>query len=96
MSSFEGVLRDFLTPILTNIDREPIREGLIDLNILISGNVVSVASKLRGGQHGHLALNMTAEEYRAQTGFAFLPPHNRQPGQLPTKHGERPRTSARN
>ena len=31
---------------------------------------------LGGGLHRHLALTMTAEEYRAQTGFAFVPPHN--------------------
>ena len=35
-----------------------------------------MASNLRGGQHGHLALTMMAEEYMEQTGFTFVPPHN--------------------
>ena len=28
------------------------------------------------GRHGNLALTMMDEDYRAQTGFAFVPPHN--------------------
>ena len=64
-SSIEGVLADSPTPILTKINREPKIEGLIDLHQLISGNTASVASNLGGGQHGHLALTMISEEYRA-------------------------------
>ena len=72
----EGVLTDFSKPILTNIDGEPTREGLVDLHQFISGNTAPMASNLGGGRHGHLLLMMTAEEYREQIGFAFLPPHN--------------------
>ena len=61
MSSVEGVLVDLLTLILSNIDREQTREGLIDLHQLIIGNAASVASNLRGGQHVNLVLTMTAE-----------------------------------
>ena len=42
----------------------------------MGGNAASVASNLRGGRHGHLALTITAEDYMEQTGFAFVPPHN--------------------
>ena len=61
-SSVEGVLADFPTPILTKIEREPTIEDLIKLHQLISGNSLSVVSKLRGGWHRHLALTMTAED----------------------------------
>ena len=67
---------DFPTPILPKIDGEPTREGLIDLNLLVSGNAASVASNLGGGRHGHLALTMKAKYYRSQTLFAFFLPHN--------------------
>ena len=72
----KGFLSDFLTTILSRIDREPKLEGLIDLNRLISGNTASVASNLRGGQHRHLAIKMTTEEYKEHTGFASVLPHN--------------------
>ena len=83
--SAEGVLVDLLTPILPNIDGETTREGIINLHWLISGNAVSLASNLRGVRHWHLALTMTDEEYRAQTGFAFVPPYN--PGDYPQSMG---------
>ena len=76
MISVKGVLAYFLAPILLKIDREPTREGLIDIHQLVRGNLVYVASNLRGGQHIHLALTMTAKEYRAQTRFVFVPPHS--------------------
>ena len=84
-SSFKGVLADFPMSILSKIYGEPTREGLIDLHKLISGNAASVASNQGGGQHGHLALTMTAYEYRSHTGFAFVPPHN--PGDYPQSMG---------
>ena len=74
-SSIEGLLADFPTPILPNIGGEPTREGLIKLHRLVSGNVASMLSNLRGGWHGHLTLKMASKEYAAQTGFAFVPPH---------------------
>ena len=61
-SSVEGFLKDFSTPILPKIDKEPTREGLIDKNGLMSVNAASVASNLGGGRHGHLVLTMMAEE----------------------------------
>ena len=84
-SSVEGVLSDFPTPIHPKIDGEPTREGLIKIHLLISGNVVSVASNLQGIRHRHLALTMTAKEYMEYTGFAFAPPHN--PGDYPQSMG---------
>ena len=44
-----------------------------------------MVSNLVGGQHGYLALNMTAREYMEQTDYAFVPPHN--PGNHPPKMG---------
>ena len=63
MSSIDRVLTDFLKSILQKISGEPTREGFIEIHQLISGNVESVASNLGRGQHGHLTLTMTAEEY---------------------------------
>ena len=90
-SSFEGVLTDFLTPILPKINVEPTREGLIDLHWLVIENTVSVVPNLGGGRHRHIVLTMTAKEYRSQTGFFCAAA---QPWRLPIEHGERPRTSA--
>ena len=90
MRSVKGFLADFPMPILTNIDGEPTKEGLIDLHCLISGNVASLALNLGGGRLRHLKMLMTAEEYMEQTVLAFLQPHN--PGNYP-EHGEIPRTS---
>ena len=84
-SSVKGVFVDFPTPILPKIDGEPTREGLIKIHLLISGNAASVASNHGGGQHGHLALTMTDTDFRAQTGFAFVTPHN--PGDYPQSMG---------
>ena len=44
-----------------------------------------MVSDLGVGLHGHLALTMTAKEYREQTRFAFVPPHN--PGNYPQSMG---------
>ena len=84
-SSVEGVLTYFPTPILPNIGGEPTIEGLIEIHRFISGNVASVALKLRGGRHRHLTLTMTAKEYTEQTEFAFVPPNN--PGDYPQSMG---------
>ena len=75
-SSVKRVLADFSTPIIPNIVGDPMIEVLIELHCLISINMASVASNLRGGRNGHLALTMTAEYYMAQTGYEFVPPHN--------------------
>ena len=83
--SVEGVLADFLTPILPKVNRERTREELIDIHRLISGNAASVASILGGVLHRHLELTMTAEEYMEQTGFTFVPHHK--PGNYPHSMG---------
>ena len=62
--SVKGVLVYFPTPILPNIEGEPTRKGLIYLHQLFSGNMESVALKIGGVQHGHIALIMTAEYYK--------------------------------
>ena len=74
--SVKTVLSDDQTPILPNIGGEPTREELIYLHQLISGNVESMASNLIGSHHGHFDMTMTADEYKTQTEFAFVPPHN--------------------
>ena len=74
--SIKGVLVELPTQILTNIDGDPTREYLIKLYQLISGNAASGLSSLGGGRHGHLTLTMTVDDYIAQRGYAFVPPHN--------------------
>ena len=83
--SVEGVIADFPSPILLKIDKEPTREVMIDLHLFITGNSASVALNIVGGQHGHLALLMTAEDYMEQTIFAFVPLYN--PGGYPHSIG---------
>ena len=80
-SSVEGVLAYLPTPILPKIGGEPTRKLLIKIHLLISGNAVSVASNLGGGQHRHLSLTMMADEYTELSGLSFVPPHN--PGNYP-------------
>ena len=84
-SSVEGFLANVPTLVHPNINREPTREGLINIHRLINGNTASVVSNLRGAQHGHLALIMTVKEYMEQTGFAFVTPHN--PGNCSQRMG---------
>ena len=93
-SSVDEFLADFPTLIIPNISIEPTREGLIEIHRLISGNVASMVSNLGGGQHGHLALTMTAEKYMEQTGFAFVPPHN--PVNYPQSMGSAQEQAPRN
>ena len=45
-SSVKGVLADFKTHILPKVGGEPIREGIINLHQLGSGNEASVASNI--------------------------------------------------
>ena len=59
-SSIDGVLVYFLTQIIPNIVREPIRKALVDIYRTLSSNVVSIASNLDGGRHGYLELTMAA------------------------------------
>ena len=84
-SSVEGVLADFPIPILPKIVGEPTREALIDLHRILISNAASIVSNLGGGHHDHLALTMTADDYLAQTGHTFVPPHN--PGDYPPTLG---------
>ena len=93
-SSVKGVLMNFLTPIFTKNYGEPTRAVLIEIHQFISGNAASVASNLGGGRHGHLALTMTAKYYRAQSGFAFVLPHN--PGNYPYTMGNAQEQALRN
>ena len=75
-SSNEGVLTDFLTPILSKISGELTREAMIELHQLISGNSASMMSNLGRGRHGDLMLTMTSDEYMAHKDYTFVPPHN--------------------
>ena len=75
-SSAEGFLKDLPLPLLTKISGEPTIEALIKLYRIIRGNAASVASNLRGGRHGHMALTMATKDYTEQTGYAFVPLHN--------------------
>ena len=84
-STAEGVLADFLTPMLPNIGGEPTIEALIKLHMLISRNVASMIYDLRGGLHRHLTLTMTVYYYIVQKGYTFLSYHNH--GNYPTTIG---------
>ena len=68
----EGVLAEFPMSILPNITREPTREALINLHIIIITNTASVALSLGGGCHIHLVLKMVTEDYLYQTGHAVM------------------------
>ena len=83
--SVEGVHADLPTEIIPKIEVEPTIKVLIKLNQLISGNAASIALKIGGGRHVHLALTMTAADHMSQRGYVFLPPHN--PGYYPPIKG---------
>ena len=76
ISSVDGVLADFSSPILPKIGGDLTREALIDLHQLISGNAAPMALNLRGDRNVHLTLTTIAEEYMAQTVYMFVPPNN--------------------
>ena len=80
-STVEGVLTYLLTTIHAKIGEKTTREALIDIHQLVCGNTASVALNLGGGWYGHIVLTMTAKEYKAQMGYAFLPLQN--PGNCP-------------
>ena len=84
-SSSERFLADFPTPMIPKIGGDPTKEALIKLNQFVSINTASVALNLTGVWHIHLTLTITAEEYMAHTGYAFVPPHN--PGNYPPTMG---------
>ena len=51
VKNVEGVLTNFLMPILPNVTRESKRESLINIHRLISGDMASMESKVGGGWH---------------------------------------------
>ena len=75
-SRVKGVPTDLPTPILPNIGIDPTREALINLHQFISVNAASVVLNLGVDRNVHLALNITAKEYMAHTGYVFMLPHN--------------------
>ena len=62
-NSVKGVLADSPIPNPHKIIGEPMRESLINIHRLISGNLASVTLNLRGGQNGHLTLTIAAEDW---------------------------------
>ena len=93
-TSVKGVLADLPPPIIPKIGREPIIEALIELHRLISVNVASVASDIRGGRNRHITLTKTVDYYMAQTGYTFVPPRN--PGNFPPMMGTYQEKALRN
>jgi hypothetical protein len=80
-TSVDGITADFPKPVLGQIHGEPTREALIDMHKLLCTNAASVTTNLGGGNHGHLALLMTAKEYLEETEKVFVVPTN--PGDDP-------------
>ena len=91
-SSVDGVLADFTTPTLPNIGGQPTKEALINLHRLVSGNAATVASNIRRGRYGHLALTIKRRGIHGTDGLRVCAAA--QPRQLPTKNGSLPRASA--
>ena len=79
--SVEAITQAFPKPTLTRIDGEPNREQLVHLHRQLCKNASKISSNAGGGRYGHLALTLTAGEYAARTGHAFLAPTN--PGAFP-------------
>ena len=75
-NSVKGVLTDLSMRILHKIIREPTRDDLIKIHLLISVNSTSVAPNIGGCQHSHLSLTITVEDYLDQMWHSFIPPHN--------------------
>ena len=74
--SVKVVLADSMMPILTNIGKKLTGESPIEIHNLINSNAASVAKNPGGGRNGHLSLNTTAEEYKSQKDYTFVPLQN--------------------
>ena len=74
--SMKRVLVDLLTPIIPMIVRETTREVLINFHYILILNRASAASRLGGGQHRHLVLSISTEDYLTQTAQSLVPSHN--------------------
>jgi hypothetical protein len=72
---------DFPHPTLTRIHGKPTPQALIQLEEELFTNAISIPSTRGGGQHGHLALVMAADEYTTIAAAPFAAPVH--PGQPP-------------
>jgi hypothetical protein len=79
-TSVDGITADFPKTI-DKIHGEPTRRALIDMHKLLCTNAASVTTNLGGGNHGHLTLLITAEEYLEEAKQVFVVPLN--PGDDP-------------
>jgi hypothetical protein len=80
-NSVDGTTADFPHPDLPKIHGEPNRDSLIEIHGLLCENASSVTTNQGGGNHGHLALMLSAKAYNEQTKHDFIPPPN--PGDAP-------------
>jgi hypothetical protein len=63
---------------------QPTYASILATHISLNSNATTIASSAGGGLHGYLALVMTAAEYLALTGVAFVVPvANEDPSQIP-------------
>eukprot|EP00978_Attheya_sp_CCMP212_P045820 scaffold361923_cov40-Attheya_sp.AAC.1 len=83
MTSPESVATNFpvqVIPLVAIGTKEPTYASILEVRTALNSNTTTIPSTEGGGVHGHLALVLTAVEYLAVTGVAFVPPV--QPGPL--------------
>jgi hypothetical protein len=61
-------------PLVADHSNQPTYASILAARIALNSNATTIASSAGGGLHGHLALVMTAVEYLALTGVAFVAP----------------------
>ena len=75
------IMGAFPNPSLTPIIGLPTYAAIAELHLLLNQNAASVDSDLGGGQHGHLALTVSAAVYATISAIPFVAPIN--PGPHP-------------
>jgi hypothetical protein len=61
-------------PLVATKTEQPTYASILAARIGLNGNATTINSTAGGGLHGHLALVLTAAEYLAMAGVAFIPP----------------------
>eukprot|EP00978_Attheya_sp_CCMP212_P021779 scaffold64028_cov57-Attheya_sp.AAC.4 len=77
MTSPESVASNFPVQILLLVASgtdQPTYNSILEVRTALNSNAITIPSAEGGGIHGHLALVLTASEYLAVVGVAFLPP----------------------
>ena len=81
MNTLKNISKSFPQKTLTPIIGTPSYETIRIIHTELKSNACTVRTNLGGGNHGHLSLTLTPDEYHKQTGTTFTRPSD--PGVTP-------------